>query len=97
MHPVMDDDDALGRLEQRVEQLAQIVGKLKSRNAELQRALDHAADERDQAMKAAEEARGQAARLVEEADGLRNRHKDAATRIKSLLEQLEHMDLPVEG
>lgn len=97
MHPVMEDDDALGRLEKSVEHLAQVMVRLKDRNAELQRALDHAADERDQALKAAEEARAQAARLVEEADGLRNRHKDAAGRIKSLLQQLENMDLPVEG
>ena len=97
MHPVTDDIDALERLEQRVEQLAQVILRLKERNTELQRALDHVAAERDQAVKSADEARAQAARLVEETDGLRNRHKEAATRIKALLQQIEHLDLPAEG
>jgi len=97
MHPIADDTDALERLEQRVDQLAQMILRLRERNTELQHSLDHVAAERDQAVKSAEEARGQAARLVEEADGLRNRHKEAATRIKALLQQIEHLDLPLEG
>jgi len=95
MHP-MEDDDALARLEARLEQFTGLVQRLKDKNAELQRALDHVAQERDQAMKAAEEARAQAARLVEESDGLRSRHKEAAARIKSLLTTLESIDIPAD-
>lgn len=95
MHPI-EDDDALAKLEARFQQFAAVIQRLKDKNAEMQRALEHVAAERDQAVRAAEEARAQSARLVEESEGLRSRHKEAATRIKALLGQLEGFEIPAE-
>jgi hypothetical protein len=95
MHPI-EEDDALGRLETRVQQLASVIQRLKDKNVELQRALEHVAAERDQAVRAADESRAQSARLVEEADGLRSRHKEAASRVKAVLAQLEGLEIPSE-
>lgn len=95
MHPI-EDDDALGRLEARLQQFTSVIQRMKDKNGELQRALEHVAAERDQAVRAAEEARAQSGRLVEETEGLRSRHKEAASRIKALLAQLEGIDLPAD-
>ena len=95
MHPI-EDNDALSGLEARFEQLSQLLTRLKDKNGELQKALEHVAAERDQAARAAEEARTQSARLIEEADGLRSRHKEVAARVKALLAQMENIEIPAE-
>ena len=95
MHAI-EDTDALSRLEARIEQLSQLLTRLKDKNAELQKALEHVAAERDQASRAAEEARSHAARLIEETEGLRSRHKEVAARVKALLAQMESIEIPAE-
>jgi FtsZ-binding cell division protein ZapB len=97
MHPIREDeDDVLARLEARLEQVSAVITRLKERNAELETQLHDALSARDDARAEAEAARQQAARVVEEAESLRARQKEAATRVKSLLAQMEQMDLLAE-
>jgi peptidoglycan hydrolase CwlO-like protein len=98
MHPVLEfEEDVLTRLETRLDQLGALVARLKERTGELQRALDHVAEERDQAIRASEEARAATARMIEENDALRARQKEAAGRVRRLLQSLEQIDLSAEA
>ncbi|MBI5083685.1 MAG: hypothetical protein HZB13_03680 [Acidobacteria bacterium] len=94
MHPIREDeDDALSRLEARLESVNAVISRLKERNAELEDQLRTAVSARQDAEDAAAQARDEAARLKDETDGRRSRQKQAATRIKTLLNQVEQMDL----
>lgn len=98
MHPIREEeDDILARLESRLELVSGVLARLKDRNTELEDQLREAMAARDAAVNEAEEARAQAARLIEEADALRSRQKQAASRIKNLLSQMEQLDLQTEG
>ncbi len=98
MHPIHDEDESiLERLEQRIDQAASLITRLKDRNAQLEEDLAEAAAQRDAARQEAENARTEAAQLVEQLDGLRTRQKEAAARVKNLLGQMEQMDLLGEG
>lgn len=98
MHPIHDEDESiLERLEQRIDQAASLITKLKDRNAQLEEDLAEAAAQRDAARQEAENARAEAAQLVEQLNGLRTRQKEAAARVKNLLGQMEQMDLLGEG
>lgn len=88
-----DDEDVLARLEARLEQVTGVIARLKERNAELEIQLRDALSAREDLQAEADQARQQAARLAEEADGLRMRQREAATRVKALLTQMEQMDL----
>ncbi len=92
-----DEEDALGRLERRLEAISEIISGLKRRNAELEGQLREAAAARDAAQAQARSATEEAAQMRDELEGLRSRQKQAATRIKSLLNQVEQMDLLTEG
>jgi len=92
-----DEEDALGRLERRLEAISEIISGLKRRNAELEAQLREAAAARDAAQAQARSATEEAAQMRDELEGLRSRQKQAATRIKSLLNQVEQMDLLTEG
>jgi chromosome segregation ATPase len=97
MHPIREDeDDVLARLEARLEQVSAVITRLKDRNAELEDQLREAVSAQETAQSEADEARQMAARLSEELDGLRVRQKEAATRVKALLSQMEQMDLLAE-
>lgn len=94
MHPIREEEeDFLSRLETRFEQVSGVISRLRERNAELETQLRDAISARDEARAEADEARQHAARLVEEAESLRQRQKEAASRIKSLLSSMEQMDL----
>jgi FtsZ-binding cell division protein ZapB len=94
MHPIRDEDESiLERLEKRVDQAATLINRLKDRNAQLEEELAESAAQRDAARQEAETARAEAAQLVEQIDGLRIRQREAATRVKNLLSQMEQMDL----
>lgn len=94
MHPIREEeDDVLARLEARVEQVTQVIARLREKNAELETQLSDAGSALTEARSEAEEARRQAARLVEETEGLRARQREAANRVKALLGQMEQMDL----
>lgn len=94
MHPIREDeDDVLARLEARLEQVSTVITRLKDRNAELEAQLRDAISAREEAEAEAGQARQQAARMAEETDALRVRQKEAATRVKALLAQMEQMDL----
>ena len=94
VHPIrQEEEDVLDRLASRLEMVNGVLARLKERNAELEERLREALTERDAALAQAEDARVQAARLVEEADGLRARQQQAASRIMSLLSQMEQLDL----
>ncbi|MBE0657431.1 MAG: hypothetical protein IH602_07050 [Bryobacteraceae bacterium] len=94
MHPIRDEDESiLERLEKRVDQAATLINRLKDRNAQLEEELAESAAQRDAARQEAETARAEAAQLVEQIDGLRTRQREAATRVKNLLSQMEQMDL----
>ncbi len=98
MHPIHDEESSvLERLEQRIDQAASLIAKLKDRNAQLEEDLAEAAAQRDAARLEAENARTEAAQLVEQLNGLRTRQKEAASRVKNLLTQMEQMDLTGEG
>lgn len=88
-----DEDDVLARLEARIEGVVEVISDLKRRAAGLEAELQAASAERDQAVEQARAAREEAARLKEETDSLRARQKQAAARIKALLNQVEQMDL----
>jgi FtsZ-binding cell division protein ZapB len=97
MHPIREDEeDVLARLEARLEQVSAVITRLKDRNAELESQLRDAVSARDEAQAEADQARQHAARLAEETDALRLRQKEAATRVKALLSQMEQMDLLTE-
>ncbi|MBN9662597.1 MAG: hypothetical protein J0H49_30645 [Acidobacteria bacterium] len=98
MHPIREEeDDILARLETRLENVTGIITRLKDRNAELEAQLREALSAREAAETAAAEAQEEAARMRSETEGLRSRQKQAATRIKTLLSQVEQMDLLTEG
>jgi chromosome segregation ATPase len=95
MHPVREDeDDALARLESRIEQVAATVAQLRDRNSQLESLLKDADSQREAALRDAEESRRKASALAEEVEALRNRQKEAAARVKSLLSQMEQFELP---
>ncbi|MGJ5817182.1 hypothetical protein [Paludibaculum fermentans] len=98
MHPIREEeDDILARLETRLENVTGIITRLKDRNAELEAQLREALSAREAAETAAAEAQEEAVRMRSETEGLRSRQKQAATRIKTLLSQVEQMDLLTEG
>ncbi len=98
MHPIREEeDDVFARLEARLELVNGVMARLKERNAELETQLREAISARDAAIAEADEAKAQAARVVEEADSLRSRQKQAASRIKNLLSQMEQLDLQSEN
>jgi chromosome segregation ATPase len=97
MEPNREDDDVLARLEARLELLAQTLASLKSRNAELEQQLEQAKAARDKAVAEVDDVREQLARIGEESDALRTRQREAASRLKNLLSQVEQMDLLAEG
>ena len=98
MNPIREDeDDVLARLESRLGSVADVISGLKRRVAELESQLRGAADERDAALAEAQAAREDAKQYQEEADSLRTRQKQAAARIKTLLNQVEQMDLLSEN
>lgn len=95
MQPVREDeDDALARLESRIVQVATTVARLRDRNTELESLLKEAESQREAALREAEESCSKAVQLVEEVDLLRNRQKEAAARVKTLLSQMEQFELP---
>lgn len=97
MEPTREDEDVLARLEARLELLAQTLASLKARNAELEQQLEQATAARDAAVAEVDDVREQLARTAEETDSIRARQREAASRIKNLLAQVEQMDLLAEG
>ena len=94
MHPNRDDEDEIfSRLETRLESLTGIVGRLKDKNVELSAILKQAEEDRSALESVLKKAQDEASKYREEADALRNRQKQAASRIKNLLSQVEQMDL----
>jgi chromosome segregation ATPase len=98
MSPIRDDeDDILARLEARLDSVCEIVSGLKVRNAELEGQLRAALQDRDAAAAEVETARQEMKQFQDEAEALRTRQKQAASRIKTLLNQVEQMDLLSEN
>ena len=97
MQPIREDeDDVLARLESRLEMFNGVLARLKERNAELEQQLREAVSARDVALAEAEEAKAKAAQVVDETESLRDRQRQAASRIKNLLSQMEQLDLQPE-
>lgn len=97
MELIREDEDALARLEARLDLLAQTLSTLRTRNAELEQQLSAAEASRDAAVAEVDDVREQLTRASEDAEALRNRQREAASRIKNLLSQVEQMDLLAEG
>lgn len=98
MHPIQDeDDDILARLESRLESVNGVITRLREHNAELESQLRVALTTREESTAELTSAREEATKYREEAERLRSRQKQAATRIKTLLSQVEQMDLLTEG
>ena len=98
MHPIQEEeDDILERLEARLESVNGVISRLRERNAELESQLRAALTTRDEATAQLTSVRDEATGLRDEAERLRSRQKQAATRIKTLLSQVEQMDLLTEG
>jgi uncharacterized coiled-coil DUF342 family protein len=97
MQPIREEDDVLARLETRLGAISELVQGLKQKNAELEAQLREAVSTRDSALEQSRTATEQAAHLREEVDSLHSRQKQAATRIKTLLNQVEQMDLLSEN
>jgi chromosome segregation ATPase len=93
----LEDDDVLARLESRLEGVTSVIARLKERNAELENRLRDSSSARDAAEAEAKALRQDNSRLQEELDSLRARQREAASRIKGLLSQVEQMDLLSEG
>ncbi len=87
---VQDQDAIYTQLEERLERLAQVVTRLKARNAELEKSASALTAERDSALAQLSQAQTELAEV-------RTRNKDAASRVKNLLTQIEQMDLLSEG
>lgn len=97
MQPIREDeDDVLARLESRLEMFNGVLARLKERNTELEQQLREAVSARDAALAEAEEAKAKAAQVVDETESLRDRQRQAASRIKNLLSQMEQLDLQPE-
>jgi chromosome segregation ATPase len=96
MELIREDEDALARLEARLDLLAQTLSTLRTRNAELEQQLNAAEASRDAAVAEVDDVREQLVRASEDAEALRNRQREAASRIKNLLSQVEQMDLLAE-
>ena len=87
----MSDNDAIyTQIEERLERLAQVVTRLKTRNADLEKSAATLTAERDSAL-------AQLAQAQSELAEVRNKNKDAASRVKNLLTQIEQMDLLSEA
>ncbi len=94
MHPIREDEDEIfARLESRLESLTGVVGRLKDRNVELATRLKQAEEDRAALETALKQSQQEATQLREESATLRNRQRQAASRIKNLLSQVEQMDL----
>jgi chromosome segregation ATPase len=94
MNPIREDeDDVLARLESRLGSVCDVISGLKQRAAELESQLRGALEERDAALTEAQAARQEIKQYQEEAEALKSRQKQAASRIKTLLNQVEQMDL----
>lgn len=89
-----EEEDILARLETRIEALSQRLVTLAREKAEYDSRLRALSEERDQAMEQARAAREQADALREENEILRARQREAFSRIKALLEQVEQIELP---
>ncbi len=89
-----DEEDVLARLEARIEAVSQRLAALLREKAEFDSRLQTLASERDQAVEEARAAREEAAALREENEHLRARQREAFSRIKALLHQVEQMELP---
>ena len=77
MSPVDQDTDALGSLEERIQQAVQLVARLRM--------------ERDAALEQAALARAEAARVASEARPLQAERKQVRTRIEKLLGQIDQL------
>jgi FtsZ-binding cell division protein ZapB len=77
MSPVDQDTDALGSLEERIQQAVQLVARLRM--------------ERDAALEQAALARAEAARVASEARTLQAERKQVRTRIEKLLGQIDQL------
>ncbi len=97
MQPNREDEDALTRLEAKLDQFAQTLSALKTRNSELEQQLSAAEASRDAAVAEVDDVRERLTRATEESEALRSRQREAASRIKNLLTQVEQMDLLGEG
>lgn len=89
-----DEEDVLVRLEARIEAISQRLTTLAREKAEFDSRLQALSEERDQALEEARAAREEAAALREENEVLRARQREAFSRIKALLHQVEQMELP---
>jgi chromosome segregation ATPase len=98
MHPIREDEeDVLERLEARLDSVSGVVSRLKEKNAELENQLRAAVSARESSESELLTVREEAAQLKQEVETLRSRQKQAAGRIKTLLSQVEQMDLLSEG
>jgi FtsZ-binding cell division protein ZapB len=77
MSPAEQDADALGSLEERIQQAVQLVARLRQ--------------ERDAALEQAAQARAEAARAASEARTLQAERKQVRTRIEKLLGQIDQL------
>lgn len=89
-----DEEDILARLEARIEAVSQRLAALTREKTEFDSRLRALASERDHALEEARAAREEAAALREENEHLRARQREAFSRIKALLHQVEQMELP---
>jgi len=89
-----DEGDILSRLEARIESVASLVATLTREKQAFDARLQTLAAERDRAVEEARAAREEAAVLREENEQLRARQREAFSRIKALLEQIERLELP---
>lgn len=98
MHTIPDEeDDILERLEERLEKVTGVISRLRQHNEELETQLRDSITARDEATAELTSVREEATHQKDEAERLRSRQKQAATRIKTLLSQVEQMDLLTEG
>jgi FtsZ-binding cell division protein ZapB len=77
MSPVDQDADALGSLEERIQQAVQLVARLRQ--------------ERDAALEQAAQAKAEAARVASEARTLQVERKQVRARIEKLLGQIDQL------
>jgi chromosome segregation ATPase len=94
MLPLRDDEEALmARLETRVGQLANLLQSLTKRCEQTEKELRGVREERDSAAGQVPALNIEISKLHDEITAMRAKQLDAATRVRSLLEQIDRLGL----
>lgn len=94
MLPFLDDEESLiVRLEARVGQLSQVLASLRAQCEQLETEARTAHAERELAVGQAQTWKAEVQKLQDEMSSARNKQKEAAGRVRALLDQIDQLGL----